>query len=363
MDKKRIAYLALTTLMAISLTAFPNAAFAHAASKQLHMAGPATTTGANTIRNGKGAPTSSLGKNGDFYIDTLQLNFYGPKVSGRWPSPISMRGPAGAKGMAGKVGATGSKGSTGAAGATKAAIGAKGAQGVPGVKGATGTTGLTGPVGATGSTGATGSPGEVGATGRIGPNGLTGSPGAAGSNGSQGAPGATGSSGSVGLTGGAGVQGIQGATGLTGGTGAQGATGPSNVSMGTIGFPQILRAGSGASVASSAFGNFLANKQYFVHLLIYGVRSVTDFAPLRLTIYAIGGSPVILFNYLISDGRSYRTAIGENDTNLDVVVTADASSVLTPFQLAVTISSLDDTSIDTVTFAGSYVSELVGSIT
>ncbi len=43
-------------------------------------AGPAITTNTqsvNTILNGKFAPTSAIGKNGDFYIDIKNLIFYG----------------------------------------------------------------------------------------------------------------------------------------------------------------------------------------------------------------------------------------------------------------------------------------------
>ena len=68
-------------------------------------------------------------------------------------------------------------------------------------------------------------------------------------------------------------------------------------------------------------------------------------------------------SYLISDGRSYRTGLGENDTNLDVVATIDGTSVPTTFQLGATISALDNTSVDSVTFAGTYVVQLVGSLT
>ena len=67
-------------------------------------------------------------------------------------------------------------------------------------------------------------------------------------------------------------------------------------------------------------------------------------------------------NYLISDGHSYRTAGGENNTNLDVLVAVDGSAVPTTYQLGATISAFDDTSSDAVTFSGSFLGELVGSI-
>ena len=378
LKSRKLVFLTMISIGAISIATFPTLVSAEASSKQFQTAGPVTTSSANTIRNGKGAPTNALGKNGDFYIDTLKLNFYGPKVNGVWPAPVSLRGPAGAKGVAGKTGAAGTAGKTGAAGATKASKGAPGATGKTGAVGAVGAVGLTGPTGATGLTGAigptglTGSTGSSGSVGIAGPVGSTGSPGSVGPTGSIGLTGAQGTIGSIGLTGSQGATGaqgnvgstgIQGATGLTGSTGLQGATGPSDISTGPITFTQQLKAGTGASVSSLAFGNFIASKQYFVRLLIYGVRSVTDFASLRINVYAVGGAPTIQTSYLISDGHSYRTALGENDTNLDVVITVDASAVLNPFQLGATISSLDDTSSDFITFAGSYVSELVGSLT
>lgn len=47
------------------------------------------TTG-KTIRNGTGAPSGGLGVDGDFYLDTSSLDFYGPKTGGAWGSPISL---------------------------------------------------------------------------------------------------------------------------------------------------------------------------------------------------------------------------------------------------------------------------------
>ena len=62
-----------------------------------NLKGPIGTAG-NTIQNGTGAPSASLGANGDFYIDTTAgaPKLYGPKVSGSWPtSYASLVGPAG----------------------------------------------------------------------------------------------------------------------------------------------------------------------------------------------------------------------------------------------------------------------------
>ena len=46
----------------------------------------------NTILNGVVPPGSSLGRDGDFYIDTATNTIYGPKASGTWPSGVSLGG-------------------------------------------------------------------------------------------------------------------------------------------------------------------------------------------------------------------------------------------------------------------------------
>jgi hypothetical protein len=115
-------------------------------------------------------------------------------------------------------------------------------------------------------------------------------------------------------------------------------------------------------VNSSDFGNFAAGKDYLIHLMIYGVREVTDFASLRISIYAVGAAPIIQFNYLISDGHSFRTAVGKNDTNLDVVIALDGSLVATSYQLGVNIEAYEVTSTDAITLSGNYLIQLVGSI-
>jgi hypothetical protein len=143
-------------------------------------AGRSTTAVANTIRSGNGVPASTLGIDGDFYIDLKTMNFYGPKKSNRWPIPTSLRGPAGATGAAGADGKNGASanavvGATGPAGPA----GPKGDTGAPGPKGDTGATGATGATGPAGSgSGSPGPKGDTGATGPAGPKGDTGTAGA-----------------------------------------------------------------------------------------------------------------------------------------------------------------------------------------
>lgn len=62
----------------------------------------------NTILNGSGAPSSGLGNNGDFYIDTTANKIYGPKTSGAWGTGTSIVGTNGTNGTNGSVWYTGS---------------------------------------------------------------------------------------------------------------------------------------------------------------------------------------------------------------------------------------------------------------
>jgi integrin beta 8 len=56
-----------------------------------------------TVRSGSGAPSNGLGVDGDFYINTVVSEIYGPKTAGAWGSPTSLVGPAGSGGGGGGV--------------------------------------------------------------------------------------------------------------------------------------------------------------------------------------------------------------------------------------------------------------------
>ena len=207
-------------------------------------AGRITTTIVNTILNGVGAPSKTVGIDGDFYIDTKNLNLYGPKVKGVWKAGTSLKqvdsksvttvigeagtiGDRGPQGDKGDKGATGNTGATGSAGLT-GATGATGANGIDGAVGATGSKGDTGLTGATGAAGATGSKGDTGLTGATGAQGIkgdAGTNGTSGTNGSVGAQGVKGDAGTNGSSGTNGSAGAQGVKGDTGSAGTQGATG------------------------------------------------------------------------------------------------------------------------------------------
>jgi hypothetical protein len=185
-------------------------------------AGRTNQSVANTILNGKGAPSSALGINGDFYIDISTFNIYGPKSKNKWPTPISLKGPSGA---------SGDKGSS--------SSGAKGDQGEKGTKGEKGESGAKGETGAAGAPGAAGAQGEQGLTGPTGPQGPQGETGPTGPTGPQGPTGATGSA------------------------------GPSNVYAGSITFANALQGSAGSSQSSGNFANLSAGKSYLFDIIIW----------------------------------------------------------------------------------------------
>jgi hypothetical protein len=222
------SFIAIT--VAFSLAMLPSAIAVDKTSAR--SAGPTPTTVVNTILSGAGIPSKTLGINGDFYIDTKNLNLYGPKSKGGWKVSTSLRanevpvianviGEPGAMGQTGAKGATGATGATGALGETglQGLQGPQGLQGVQGVQGTKGDNGINGSTGATGTQGVQGTKGDNGTNGAQGIQGLQGLTGAAGTNGLTGAQGLPGLQGATGVTGNA------GATGATGGQGSQGAIG------------------------------------------------------------------------------------------------------------------------------------------
>jgi hypothetical protein len=198
-------------------------------------AGRSTTAVANTIRSGSGVPDSTLGIDGDFYIDLKTMNFYGPKKNNRWPIPTSLRGPAGATGPAGADGKNGASATA--------------------INGATGPAGPAGPAGPKGDTGAPGPKGDTGATG---------------------ATGATGPAGS-----GSGSAGPKGDTGATGPAGPKGDTGTAGAMQSITLTQWTLATGvAGGGSESSAFGSLVAGKKYFFNIVVNG-RMATDVTSFR----------------------------------------------------------------------------------
>lgn len=93
--------------------------------------GPIGPAGA-TILYGIGDPQSVTGVDGDYYLNTSNNYFFGPKVSGVWPAGFSLVGPNGPQGSTGATGPTGPIGPPG---------------GPPGPTGPQGPQGIVGPAG------------------------------------------------------------------------------------------------------------------------------------------------------------------------------------------------------------------------
>ena len=286
----------------------------------LKQAGRATDI-ANTILSGKGAPSASLGLLGDFYIDTSSMNFYGPKTSTKWPTPISLKGPAGPigpsgidgktsasqSGLKGDTGLTGAKGLPGDTGPVGPA-GPAGPQGSSGPAGA-GSQGATGATGLTGTQGPQGPQGATGATGAQGPQGATGSTGLKGDTGTTGTTGAKGLQGATGLTGAQGATGQQGATGSQGSQGLQGATGPAGPSeIQYLDLPTFKIKGSGAQ--SVSFGTLVNGISYSFSVILTGdfATSPASDPGLGASITCTGSTSLFKSSVAVSTG-SFSTAV------------------------------------------------------
>jgi hypothetical protein len=364
------------TLLIFSNFSFNQASANTLKKSTLTKAGRVITPGINTILNGKGAPKSTLGIDGDFYIDINTMNIYGPKAKGKWPASVSMKGLAGTNGtngLAGATGPTGAKGTStngadglpGIPGATGApgssGAGSAGAAGPAGAQGATGPTGATGPAGPNGTPGATGLQGATGSTG----TGTTGTPGERGSTGPagpDGTPGTTGLQGATGPTGTgtAGTPGERGATGSTGNTGPAGPAGTSESTMGLITFTAIF--GSAPTAAVASFGNFTRGKNYVVHLLFHGVSSDGSAKSIKFGISSPDVSVVMTSDFVVLDGLTHRNGILENESSIVATILIDGSATTNEFYLTATLTCNQLLSSPGLTFRGSFIGQQVGTI-
>jgi hypothetical protein len=307
----------------------------------------------NTILSGSGVPAKTLGINGDFYIDTKNLNLYGPKTKGVWKVSTSLRsrdvpvvanviGESGAMGQTGAKGATGDKGATGASGPQ----GAQGIQGLAGVTGATGATGLTGAAGLTGSAGIPGVAGAKGETGTQGIQGLKGDAGAQGTQGIQGTKGDTGS------------QGIQGAKGETGTTGSQGDAGVSVSKFATVPLT-TLATGADGSTSSSIFFTADSNGNYTFEVLISGVVGIQNLMKLYAEI-VIGNMAIGNQFTVASDAMSGVNGLSGRQYGFRIIGSAANVTSGTSFSVRVGIVNAVD-SIN-INFTGKALVNKVGSI-
>jgi hypothetical protein len=280
-------------------------------------AGPAGADG-SVIYSGAGTPATSIGQDGDYYLDRNTGNLYGPKTDNGWGAPILLgggqadtTGGSGAQGPAGPQGPQGAAGSQiySGNGAPAASLGTNGdyyldksnyllygpktvanGWGTPtllrGAQGAQGPAGLAGVAGSQIYSG-TGAPaanlGTIGdyyldksnvnfygpktANGWGTPvslNGGTGGQGPAGPQGPQGPPGSNGANGTNGSNG------APGATGATGAAGAAGAAG-SKIYSGT-GQPPA---------ATGIVGDYFIDD---MHAILYGPKTAAGWPSTGLSL-------------------------------------------------------------------------------
>jgi len=285
--------------LALSLAMLPSAFAAEKTSSRA--AGPSTTKAVNTILSGSGVPAKTLGINGDFYIDTKNLNLYGPKTKGVWKIATSLKVKevpvvANVIGESGAIGQTGAKGATGDKGAT-------GATGAQGIQGLTGPIGITGFAGASGASGSAGAPGVAGAKGDAGAQGSQGASGASGATGSAGTPGVAGAKGDTGTQGIQGIQGIQVVKGDTGTTGAQGDSGASAVKFATVPTGTLAITTAGNSISQAFFTAETAGN-YTFEIIVVGIANFSETFKLNAEI-VIGNSPITNQFAIAADANSY----------------------------------------------------------
>ena len=344
MNRRRIS-ISITLTLLLTGISIP---MTNAATKP-KAAGRTSSSIANTILNGKGAPLNTLGIDGDFYIDTRSLLIYGPKKNKKWPAPQSLQGPVGVSGVDGKNGSEGKPVSLPA-----------GVAGPSGAQGAKGETGTAGSNGAAGLNGATGSQGATGAQGPTGPTGSSGG-GTPGATGAAGAPGAVGAKGETGTVGSLGATGLKGETGTAG---TVGATGPSNVYKGTFNFPDIS-GGIGTSQIATLAG-FKSGKCYLVTIAIMTyqpTRNMDEFLPIGLSITNNLGTANIWYAYQRASGVSYRSGAASDrwEYATTVQITLDGSASV-DYSINLQLAIGYDTTTHLARSEASYVATMVGSI-
>ena len=313
----------------------------------------------NTFLNGLGAPNATDGIDGDFYLDTLSSNLYGPKKKGKWPLPKSLVGPVGPQGPIGKQGSDGKVGDKGATSSSAGSQGTQGIQGPQGIQGAPGTQGSAGTPGPSGGAGVAGAAGSVGAAGSTGPQGPAGSAGA------QGVIGATGSQGIAGTPGNTGARGPIGETGTVGADGPQGTIGPSRAVLGNINFVGTLSGSPGVGKESSTYGDFQVGKKYLVISNIF-TTSVSSVDPsLAISISVSGAAVTPISKFVTYSGNGYRSSTENFEYGLQAFTTVDATGISGPnFSLKATISSGANTSATgfALVITGFYLLQEVGSL-
>lgn len=294
-------------------------------------AGRSSTAVINTILNGKGAPTNTVGINGDFYIDTRSLLISGPKKNGKWPTARSLQGANGVNGVDGKNGTS--------------------------AKSATNTSTVAGPVGPQGERGEKGIDGAAGVTGGIGAQGAAGVSGPSGPAGS-GATGAQGPAGTTGATG-SGTPGAQGSVGANGARGETGTVGPSEVTSISIPTWTLQTATSFGFASSTAFGLLKAGKSYQFSMLLWGTTNSAD-SPYGLELLTSSGAAptyfytAMPFRYATDPTTTYRYGFSVIGT-----ITVGVADVSLSIKI---VDAAGDTSTKPMVITGKALITLVGAV-
>ena len=331
----KLLVLALTSFLITGTLTSLNSAQANTLKKiSISKAGRVVTPGINTLLSGKGAPKSTLGIDGDFYIDTKAMNIYGPKTKGKWPAAVSLKGTAGTNGTNGTNGSTGATGATGAKGTA-----------TNGVDGATGPTGASGSSGS----GSAGSPGATGATGATGPAGPTGTPGA------------TGAQGPIGTTGNTGSVGGQGTIGNTGPAGATGPAGSNEATLGLLTLSAII--GAPPIGAVKEFGIFGRGKNYVVQIFLHGVSgSDGAYKSIKFEITSSNTSVSLTSDFVVINGTTGRSGTSAKESSIIATVLVNGSTTTTEFSLTTTVTSNDTVATPGLVFSGSFTGTQIGTI-
>jgi hypothetical protein len=295
-------------------------------------AGRSSTAVINTVLNGKGAPSNTLGINGDFYIDTRSLLISGPKKSGKWPVARSLQGANGTNGTDGRNGNDAKNVAT--------ASSVAGPAGPQGERGEKGIDGIAGSSGAAGVAGASGSTGPAGATGPAG-SGSTGAQGPSGSNGTNG------------------TNGSAGGTGLTGARGETGTVGPSEVTDISIPTWTLQTATAFGFATSSGFGLLKAGKSYQFSIQVWGTTNSAD-SPYGLELLTSTGVAPSYF-YTIMPFRYAMESTTSNKFGFSVIGTITVGG--TDVSLSVKIvDAVGDTTTKPMVLTGKALITLVGAV-
>ena len=328
--------------IAASLVIFPSAI---AAPKSTVKAAGRVTTIVNTILNGVGVPSKTIGINGDFYIDTKNLTLYGPKIKGSWKSGTSLK-QADTKSISTVTGDAG-------------AAGDKGAQGEKGDKGATGSTGATGASGLSGATGAPGAKGNDGAngsSGATGPAGTQGAAGASGTAGASGAQGAQGIKGDAGVAGAVGAQGVQGVKGDVGNAGVAGISASYFVDLGTWTLGTNQNVGTSDS---NFFGNLDAGF-YTFEIMIDGTFSPNTITEMTIGMQLITSGGTLDYRVFASDSAAYINGYGNRHYQFMII-----GKILCTGATSLKLRAVDQygaTANNLLNFSGRALINKVGSI-